>query len=133
MKIIDNLGWAFGISRKLLSKEEMFLLDALLLDALCGELTGLLKEEYKMVLDKNVINLMLQDLIRSEDYTIGGVAAYTDVPEEVVYDIAIGSITNPSLDVSRKIIKLHMGARPALYTRVMQKITEQYSAIAVGA
>ncbi len=37
-----------------------------------------------MLLEKDVICLMLHDLISTDDYTIGGVAAYAHVPEEVV-------------------------------------------------
>ena len=65
----------------------------------------------------NVINLILQDLLRSNDYTITGVATYSNVPEEVIYDIAIGNNNNPSLEVSRKIIELHRNARVDLYQK----------------
>lgn len=126
MSILDNLCWFSSGCRKLLSKEEIFLLDALLLDAMCGELDKHYREENKVIVSKGVINLMLQDLIKSGDYTIGGVAAYAHLPEEVIYDIAIGTNTNPTLDVSRKIIQLHMGARSQLYQCVMQKITMKY-------
>lgn len=77
--------------------------------------------------NRNIVALMLLDLIKSEDYTISGVASYANLPEDVVYDIATGAITNPTLEVSRKIIQLHVGARAEIYQRVMQKITIQYS------
>jgi len=127
MTILDDLCGLWGQRRRLLSKEEQILLDGLLLEVLCEELTKLYYEGAAMVVNKSVINLLLLDLIESEDYTIGGIAAYAQLPEEVVYDIAIGNNTNPTLAVSRKIIKLHMGARTGLYQRVMQKITEHYA------
>jgi hypothetical protein len=128
MNIFAQLGLVSPQNQKNLSREEVYLLDAMFLERMCHELTQILMEKYTMSLEKDVICLMLHDLISTEDYTIGGVAAYAHVPEEVVYDIAIGNITNPTLAVSRKIIKLHMGARPELYSHVMQKITESYRA-----
>ena len=126
MNMLAHLGLVSHQDQKNLSKEEVYLLDALFLEKMCHALTEFLMEKYTMLMEKDVISLMLHDLIRSDDYTISGVAAYARVPEEVVYDIAIGNITNPTLAVSRKIIKLHMGARPELYSHVMQKITESY-------
>jgi hypothetical protein len=126
MYILDSMCWLCGIDRKWLSQDEQSLLDALLLDLACEELNNFYQENNKMEMTRSVVNLMLLDLINSNDYTISGVAAYANLPEEVVYDIAMGSITNPTINVSRKIIKLHMGARGELYQRVMQKITEKY-------
>ena len=126
MNILENLCWTCGINRRFISKEEQILLDALLLDAMCDELMDIYHKKGVVSMSGNIVSMMLVDLIRSEDYTISAVAAYANLPEDVVYDIAIGAITNPSLDASRKIIKLHVGARSELYRRVMQKITTQY-------
>lgn len=102
------------------------LLEVLLIDALCAELDNIFQGEFCMMTDRSVINYILLDLIKSEDYTIDGIATYTHIPQEVIYDIAIGNNTNPTLDVSRKIIELHKGVRADLYHRVMEKITEKY-------
>lgn len=126
MYILDSMCWLCGIDRKWLTQDEQSLLDAWLLDLACEELANFYREYNNMEISRNVVNLMLLDLIHSNDYTISGVAAYANLPEEVIYDIAMGSITNPTLNVSRKIIKLHVGARGELYQRVMQKITEKY-------
>lgn len=126
MNVLENLCWVCGINRKFISKEEQILLDALLLNAMCDELIKIYKEKDGMDTNRNIVTLMLLDLIKSEDYTISGVASYANLPEDVVYDIAIGAITNPTLEVSRKIIQLHVGARSEIYQRVMQKITTQY-------
>ncbi|EKD73282.1 MAG: hypothetical protein ACD_45C00375G0002 [uncultured bacterium] len=126
MNILENLCWVCGINWKFLSKEEQILLDALLLDAMCEQLMEIYQEEGKMDMSSNVVTLMLVDLIKSQDYTISGVATYANLPEDVIYDIAIGTIHNPTLETSRKIIQLHVGARSEIYQRVMQKITTQY-------
>src|SRR5687768_5440504 len=97
MNMLEHLGLISHQDQKNLSKEEFYLLDALFLEKMCHVLTEFLMEKYTMFIEKDVISLMLHDLISTDDYTIGGVAAYARVPEEVVYDIAIGNITNPTL------------------------------------
>lgn len=138
MATMEYLCCAAGVDPKLLSKEENLLLEAALVSSLCDELAQIyqikipanlsknFQENKNMMTYGNIINLILQDLIKSNDYTISGVASYSNVPEEVIYDIAIGSNNNPSLEVSRKIIELHKTARHDLYQKVMQKITSNY-------
>lgn len=127
MTILDSLCQFIGTNRNDLSHEESQLLDALLIHALCKELAKIYRETKNMISNKSIINLILQDLIRTNDYTISGVATYTNLPEEVIYDIAIGKNNNPTLEVSRKIIELHRGARTTLYKKVMEKITATYT------
>lgn len=138
MATMEYLCCMAGIDPKKLSKEENLLLEAVLICDICDELAQVyqikfpdnLKKNFQekdgMITHGNVINLIVQDLIKSNDYTITGVAAYSNVPEEVIYDIAIGNNSNPSLEVSRKIIELHKTARAELYQRVMQKVTSTY-------
>ena len=138
MATVEYLCCMAGVDPKKLSKEENLLVEAALVSGLCDELVQiyqvtLLANSKKCYEQKenemtygNIINLILQDLIKSNDYTIAGVAAYSNLPEEVIYDIAIGNNNNPSLDVSRKIIELHKSARFDLYQKVMQKITSSY-------
>lgn len=73
-----------------------------------------------------LIYILVNDLIRSNDYTIQGIANYADLPEELIYDISIGNNDNPSIEASRKIIELHKSARPTLYKTMMKKIAEKY-------
>lgn len=130
MATIEYLCCLSGFDPRMLSKEENWLLEAALLGCICDELALIFEEHNKFkennMMHNNVINRILLDLLRSKDYTIEGVAAYSNVPEEVIYDIAIGNNSNPSLDVSRKIIELHKSARVDLYQKVMQKITATY-------
>lgn len=140
MATMEYLCSMAGVNPAHLSKEENLLIEAVLLCGLCDELTQIYqvsfpvslvknkKEKTTMLVHGNIINLILLDLIKSNDYTISGVAVYANVPEEVIYDIAIGNNRNPSLEVSRKIIELHKTARVDLYQKVMQKITAGYSA-----
>ena len=138
MATVEYLCCMAGIDPKKLSKEENLLLEVVLICGVCDELVQVYKikfpdnirknfqEKEGMITHGNVINLIVQDLIKSNDYTITGVASYSNVPEEVIYDIAIGNNNNPSLEVARKIIELHKTARAELYQKVMQKITASY-------
>lgn len=132
MAMMEYLCCMAGVDPRKLSKEENLLLEAVLTLQLCDELAQIyqfnqiMKEKNNMMLPGNIIHLILQDLIKSNDYTITGVATYSNVPEDVIYDIAVGNNVNPSLDVSRKIIELHKTARSELYNKVMQKITSTY-------
>ena len=48
------------------------------------------------------------------------------MPEEVIYEIAIGQNLDPSITLSRKIMGLHQSVRPKLYREMIKKITERF-------
>lgn len=105
-----------------LSKNETRLFEASLLSSLCHELNSYFKE--KMMVDSDLIRLMINDILSSETYTLTGIANYTYFHEDIIYDIACGSNTNPSLTLSRKIIELHKNIRPELYRQIIEKIID---------
>lgn len=76
------------------------------------------------MIEEQFIRYIINDLITSEEYTLPGIAYYTNTPEEVIYDLASGANNNPSLRLSRKIVELHQSTRPELYTHLIKKITE---------
>ena len=70
---------------------------------------------------------MINDILLSEEYTLPGIACYTQMPEDVVNDIATGLNTNPSVKFIRRIIELHRIVRRDLYAQIMKKITIENS------
>lgn len=74
--------------------------------------------------DENIIKSLINDLLKSGEYSLPGIASYTDTPEDVVYDIASGLNTRPSLFLARKIIDLHKEARKEVYAKILNKILE---------
>lgn len=106
MEPFSNL---FGINKKKLSKEESSLLEAELFIRICNELKEFFKQQYKnffylmklnmdkenLMLEGNFILLLIQDILASGEYTLQGIARYTDIPEDVVYDLATGLNTKP--------------------------------------
>ncbi|HVX00513.1 MAG TPA: hypothetical protein VHA52_08780, partial [Candidatus Babeliaceae bacterium] len=78
------------------------------------------------MLEENFIRCVINDIISTEEYSLAGIAYYTQTPEDVIYDLASGRNICPSLPLSRKIINLHRSIRPCLYKNILKKITSEY-------
>ena|SRR3990167_42877 len=120
-----------------LSKNEIYLLEANLFTKFCDHLCDLFHFEYKnhlqllklslakekKMIDGKLACCVINDILSSGDYTVPGIAYYTQTPEDVVYDIVIGRNDDLSSKLFRKIIKLHQSVRPELYKNILLKIT----------
>lgn len=132
MAKIEYLHRLAGIDSSWLAKDELLLLEAVMLDSLCGELTQQYQayfnhnkennQEMANMINDHFVYLITHDLISSNEYTIEGIASYSNIPEEVITDIILGTNNNPSIEVSRKLIELHRLARPDLYKKIIHKI-----------
>ncbi len=141
MPAMEFLCRIIGVNPARLSKEENVILEAVLFCSLCDYLKDRFEHEFisdfslmndnsnrdEMMMEASFIRFIIHDLIRSGEYTMAGIAVYTNIPEEVVYEIAIGKNISPSLYVSRKIIELHKTVRLDLYQEIMRKISADYS------
>jgi hypothetical protein len=78
------------------------------------------------MVEENFIVDVIKDLLISQEYSLEGIAHYTQTPEEVICDIAAGWNQSPSLQLSRKLISLHRLARPHLYREIMKKVVADY-------
>lgn len=76
---------------------------------------------------KNIIQLILNDLIENEEYNITGLATYTQSTPDVIFDVVSGLNQNPSMALSRKIIELHRLARRDVYLGILMKIIKNLS------
>ena len=115
---------------------EILLLDADLFVQICEQLKKIINAshmeyfklinfDYKMehhMLETSLIPYVINDILSSEQYSLTGIAYYTDSPEDVIYEIAVGNNTNPSLNLSRKLLELHRSVRPELYRYLIRKI-----------
>lgn len=142
MPAMELLCKMIGTSSQQLSQEEQIVLEAELFTRLCEELKQIFKSQYKdyfrlMKVDKKMEEVMLEekfarcvinDILSTEEYTLPGIAYYTQMPEDVVYDIAMGRNTDPSSTLFRKLIKLHQSVRPALYKELMKKMLASFLA-----
>ena len=133
VSILNLFGSIYEIS---FSKHELLLLEADLLNEICHELKNFFDKKQKSyqqilksakpneveMIEANYIRSTLNDIINSGEYTLEGLATYTQIPEDVLYDIAIGKNLNPSLAISQKIIDLHKFIRSDLYNSLRLKL-----------
>lgn len=136
MAAIEKLCHLLGGNPKYLSYEENLLLEADLFTQICHTLETLYKTEINQfsvntkagktifMLETQLLSFVINDILRTEDYSLTGIAYQTQIPEEVIYDILIGKNHSPSLDTSRRIIDLHRSVRPELYRAVIRKVLE---------
>jgi hypothetical protein len=78
------------------------------------------------VMEDSLVRCVINDILSTEEYTLAGIACYTQTPEEVIYEVAMGQNTSPSALLLRKIIELHRSVRSDLYRAIMKKITDEY-------
>ncbi len=130
-----------GINPANLTREENFIIEAELFTRLLEKLKDYYKKEFGNYLrivksdkdievamfESNFISCIIKDILSTEEYTLSGIAYYTDTPEEIVYDIAIGNNISPSANLLRKIIELHRSVRSDLYRSIIEKIISEYT------
>jgi len=142
MSATELLCQIIGVNSHKLSKEENFILEAEFFTRVCEELMEVFKAQYKdyfhlmkcnaemenAIMETKFVRCVINDILSAEEYTLPGIAYYTQTPEEVVYDVAMGLNTNPSAIFLRKIIELHRSIRRDLYREIIKKITTEYLA-----
>lgn len=131
----------FGIDLSKLSKYEIYLVEGDLLFRICGELKKMFITENKEYFDimrfskkiendmlqSNFVGLIINDILSTEEYTIEGIACYSDTPEDVVQEVTAGRNNRPSATMLCRIIELHRSVRPDLYQSIIKKIFLEYS------
>lgn len=138
MAAMENLCRIVGINPNRLSKGENILMEMELFYRVCHELKNhYYFDWYKYsqsmhfneqmegaMIDDNFVKCIVNDLL--EEYSLQGIASYTDLPEDVIYELASGQNSNPSLKCIRKIIELHRSTRPNLYQTIVRKIVQEH-------
>lgn len=141
MSKMDLLTYFLRLERCNLSLVEKKLLEIKLFFLIYRELFEIFKyqyRDYKRLIpfsqyqerDMFYINFtqeMIKDILSTEEYSLTGIATHTNIPEEVLSDIASGMNTNPTLELSRKLFELHMIVRRDLYKKIIDKILSEYS------
>jgi len=119
-----------------LAKQEYMILEAELFIRLYEELKEIIKnenkdyfrllkinyEKEKSMIETNFIRCIINDILSTEEYTLSGIAYYTDTPEEIIIDVASGRNTSPTFSLSQKVMALHRSVRSELYNNIFGKI-----------
>lgn len=132
-----------GLDLRQLSRGEIVLLEAWLFRRICAEVGEVLAGEAhsnhrdvqflkkeNFMLDAKFMGRVVNDILKTEEYNITGMACYSGVPDDVIFDLAGGYHLGPSFQLGMKIIELHFSARPALYSWIMDKIRAEIQAAA---
>jgi hypothetical protein len=127
---------AIEIDFKRFSKAELSILEAELFSKMYSELKEFFRKQLKdyfelmkfniemenNMLDTHFMSNLVNDILITQQYTIEGIACYTNSFEEVIVDIASGKNLYPSFPLGRKIIDLHRSVRPKLYEEIIKRI-----------
>jgi len=119
-----------------LSNKEIFLLEATIYVRIYYELIEFFKkqnENYfrfikftkemeKNMLETNFLRLIINDILSTEEYALQGIAYYTKLPEDIIYEFASGINTKPSATSLLKILELHISIRKDFYKIIINKL-----------
>jgi hypothetical protein len=144
MSAAEPLCLLMGINPKKLLKNEYILLEADLFFCICNEVKEYFRSEFKeyfvllglsiekenAVLEANLLGLMMKDILSTKEYTLEGIANYTDTPQDIVYEVFVGLNARPSAFFLRKLIELHRTVRRGLYDSIIKKIYCEHMAVA---
>ena len=136
---MEPLCHLIGINEKNFSREELNFLEAELFLRICEELKSIFKYQYKNffnlmkftltkeneMIEKNFIRIILNDILATKEYTMQGIARYTDTHEDIIHELASGINTKPLAACLRKVIELHRSVRRELYQAISKKILNE--------
>ncbi len=140
MPMPELLCQTMGINPYKLSSEENLILEVELYTRICDKLKEFFIGQHKVyfrlmkctaevedaMMEARFARCVINDILSTEEYTLPGIACYTQTPEEVVYDVAMGINTTPTAIFLRKIIELHRSIRRELYHEIIKKIKIEY-------
>lgn len=143
MAATELLSDLVGINPRNLTSLEKFILEVELFTCIYEELKEIYKAKNKDyfflikstakkeedMLEAKVLCFVVNDILSTEEYSLEGIANYTQIPEDVVCDVILGKNQTPSLALAQKIIDLHRSVKPELYREVIKKIIDKYFSV----
>lgn len=79
------------------------------------------QETESSMIEDHFIRYIINDILSTEEYSLAGIAYYTQTPEEIIFEIAAGLQGCLSPSLLRKIIELHRMVRSELYQAIFKK------------
>lgn len=81
-----------------------------------------IEESYEM--DSQIIQFFLKQIVETEEYTLEGIAYYTRIPLDVIYDAAAGLHNQLSVTLWARVIELFMQVYPEVARILIDKLLE---------
>lgn len=76
------------------------------------------------VMDSKILQLILQGIIETGEYTLEGVACYTRIPLDVIYDAACGLNNQVSITPWARVVDLYIKVKPDTAQILIDKLIE---------
>ncbi|OGT38524.1 MAG: hypothetical protein A3F11_04525 [Gammaproteobacteria bacterium RIFCSPHIGHO2_12_FULL_37_14] len=140
MSAMEPLCLLAGIDPKRFSKEKRLLLEAEFFSRIYKKLEDNFRKQYTnyfnlfrftlnredIALEENFVRSLIQNMLSSGDYTVQGIARYTNTPEDVLMEIIVGLNPYPSAIFLRRLIELDRAQRRDFYhTLVKESLNEE--------
>ncbi|HLB42408.1 MAG TPA: hypothetical protein VJN02_06095 [Gammaproteobacteria bacterium] len=139
MTAMEPLCLLVGINPKKLSKEKKLLLEADFFVRIYKKLEENFRNQYKnyfgllkftlykenKMMEENFARSFIQTMLSSGDYTLEGIARYTDTSEDVLFEIMLGRNLYPSAVFLRKVIELDRTTRRDFYRAMLRESLEE--------
>ena len=77
------------------------------------------------MMEENFARSFIQTMLSSGDYTLEGIARYTDTSEDVLFEIMLGRNLYPSAVFLRKVIELDRTTRRDFYRAMLRESLEE--------
>lgn len=110
--------------RKILKAFLLGRLRALLLELFENEIShyqnNYLMEHYTM--DNKIIQLLIQGIIETGEYTLEGIAYHTRIPFDVIYDATLGFCNQFSVTFWAALVNLYMQVKPDIAKLLVDKL-----------
>lgn len=75
-------------------------------------------------MDSKIIQLLIQGIVETGEYTLEGIAYYTHIPFDVIYDAACGISSQFSITPWAKIVDLYIQLKPDVTQVLIDKLLE---------
>lgn len=82
-----------------------------------------LMESYTV--DNKIIQLLIQGIIETGEYTLEGIALYTKIPFDVIFDAACGNNTQLSITPWARVVNLYMQVKPEVTQLLFNRLLER--------
>ncbi|MHB1947206.1 MAG: hypothetical protein ACYCQI_03725 [Gammaproteobacteria bacterium] len=123
-----------NISLKFSAKNERKLLKAFLVGHLQKLFCDLFQNKIKAIhnnssmecytMDSKIIQLLIQGIVETGEYTLEGIAYYTRIPFDVIYDAACGISNQFSITPWVRIVDLYTQVRPEVVHVLIDKLLQ---------